>query len=143
MKAKLCRVCTGGKCKHNGTLCVHGRVLRACKECGGNLMRARARAPQMQGVRWQGHLRAWTAALLLQGLRRRWRLRARAGSPDRNPIAVVCCEVCRCARAAADAQEKAAAALGAAAALESETAAPAPAAAPAAECRVCTFVSFC
>ena len=38
MKAKLCRVCTGGKCKQSGTLCVHGRVLRACKECGGNLI---------------------------------------------------------------------------------------------------------
>ena len=53
------------------------------------------------------------------------------------------CKDYRCARAAADAQEKAAAALGAAAALESETAAPAPAAVPAAECSECTFVSFC
>ena len=38
MKAKLCRVCTGGKCKHSGTLCDHGRERRRCKECGGNLI---------------------------------------------------------------------------------------------------------
>jgi len=110
MKAKRCRVCTGGKCKHNGTLCDHGRVLRVCKECGGNL-------------------------ICVHGRRRESAAVARSAAVQRQAGSGICvhgrerrrCKDCRCARAEADTQEKAAAALAAyslaaVAALEGETA---------------------
>ena len=96
MKAKRCRVCTGGKCKHNGTLCDHGRVLRVCKECGGNL-------------------------ICVHGRRRESAAVARSAAVQRQAGSGICvhgrerrrCKDCRCARAEADTQEKAAAALAA------------------------------
>ena len=99
MKAKRCRVCTGGKCKHNGTLCDHGRVLRVCKECGGNLIcvhgRRRESAAVARSAGCAAVQRQAGSGICVHGRERRR------------------CKDCRCARAEADTQEKAAAALAA------------------------------
>ena len=121
MKAKRCRVCTGGKCKHNGTLCDHGRVLRVCKECGGNLICVHGRRRERAAVARSAAVQRQAGSGICVHGRERRRCKDCSGSDIREHRRVrLRCKVCRCARDEAD---KAAAALAAVAALEGETAA--------------------
>jgi hypothetical protein len=130
------------KCMH-GRICKHERERRLCKECGGSSLceqhgRRRDRCKDCargSGICEHGRQRSTCKDCGGSGVCMREHGRQRRY-----------CKVCRCARAAADAQEKAAAPLGVAAALESETTAP-PSASGCASggvcCSECTFVSFC